>query len=219
MKKNLWDHIFRDQDLAIGKRFRRTLWPPETHTYFTVTRVQLKSFDERYKGGNAWGLFTWRGKAQAHERRITSTRKREWKVVRELPPYKEPDPDLSSVIPYDQFDQPYLNMSFQTKHPVPNGFYSEPTPLPYPQIIAEKQYLQFDPKIHRHPQQTEIDAMIARETLKAEQERLKRETDLAQARRAEAEAKQKLAADKKTAPAAVPATAPATTNPPPAPQS
>lgn len=42
-KRNLWDLAMRYHDYGVGKTFRRSIWPPENQTYWTITRVNMKT--------------------------------------------------------------------------------------------------------------------------------------------------------------------------------
>ena len=41
-KNNLWDILLRYQDFGVGKTLRRSIWPPEHQTFWTITRVTMR---------------------------------------------------------------------------------------------------------------------------------------------------------------------------------
>ena len=41
-KRNFWDITSRYQDYGLGKTLRRSIWPPEYQTFWTISRVSMK---------------------------------------------------------------------------------------------------------------------------------------------------------------------------------
>jgi len=138
---NFWELLARFPDFGIGKRVRRTLWPIESHTYFTITRVDVKQLVGGPIRGKAWGIFTWRGKPQQKEKRITSIYKREWKLFK-LQLLSEPLPVKDTSFEIAEPPMPAVFGRFPTKHPVPRGFF------PAEQVRADWYTI---PEMHKNP--------------------------------------------------------------------
>lgn len=42
-KRNFWDIAARSKDYGVGLQMRRSIWPPENQTFWTVKRVTIKN--------------------------------------------------------------------------------------------------------------------------------------------------------------------------------
>ena len=42
-RRNYWDIAMRYKDYGVGLMFRRSIWPPENQTFWTITRVRMRT--------------------------------------------------------------------------------------------------------------------------------------------------------------------------------
>eukprot|EP01102_Stenamoeba_stenopodia_P013745 TRINITY_DN4496_c0_g4_i1.p1 TRINITY_DN4496_c0_g4~~TRINITY_DN4496_c0_g4_i1.p1 ORF type:complete len:147 (-),score=53.30 TRINITY_DN4496_c0_g4_i1:111-551(-) len=80
-KNNLLEIAFGYKDWGLGLKVTRSVWGPDQHSFWTITRVIPTLNSETRKRGRVYGVLTWRGVTYPKEVKIRSILKRQWEVV------------------------------------------------------------------------------------------------------------------------------------------
>eukprot|EP01098_Paradermamoeba_levis_P016174 TRINITY_DN857_c0_g1_i1.p1 TRINITY_DN857_c0_g1~~TRINITY_DN857_c0_g1_i1.p1 ORF type:complete len:172 (+),score=48.41 TRINITY_DN857_c0_g1_i1:37-516(+) len=78
-KQNLFELCFQFKDFAVGKRFRRRFWSPDT--FVRITKFIPTTNAQGHHRGKVWGVVTRRGQTEFKEVQIRSPLKREWSLI------------------------------------------------------------------------------------------------------------------------------------------